>query len=429
MTLREVNRVGEVKKNIPKLRFKGYEDAWEQRKLGEVGITYTGLSGKTKEDFGHGNGQFVTYMNVFSNAVASSEMVEPVEIDERQNKVVAGDVLFTTSSETPEEVGMSSVWLENSKNTYLNSFCFGYRPLIPFDPYYLAFMLRSSLMRKKITFLAQGISRYNISKNKMMDIEIPVPIMSEQHQIGEYFRNLDYLITLHQRKYDALKSMKKTLLSKMFPKNGQDVPEIRFKGFTDAWEQRKFMECINNVVDYRGKTPKKLGMNWSEEGFLALSALNVKDGYIDFELDANYGDIELYSAWMKQDLSKGQVVFTTEAPMGNVAQIPDKSKYILSQRVIAFEVAYEKITDDFLATLLKSPKVFDDLTSLATGGTAKGVSQKSLSKLSVKIPQIIEEQNKIAKIICTLNKAITLHQRKLEELKNMKKTLLQQMFV
>lgn len=202
--------------DVPEIRFKGFTDAWEQRKLGEVGTTYTGLSGKTKEDFGHGNGQFITYMNVFSNAVASSEMVEPVEIDDRQNKVVAGDVLFTTSSETPEEVGMSSVWLENSKNTYLNSFCFGYRPIIPFDPYYLAFMLRSSLMRKKITFLAQGISRYNISKNKMMDIEIPVPIMSEQHQIGEYFRNLDYLITLHQRKLDELKNMKKTLLQQMF---------------------------------------------------------------------------------------------------------------------------------------------------------------------------------------------------------------------
>ena len=173
---------------------------WEQRKLGEVGTTYTGLSGKTKEDFGHGSGQFVTYMNVFSNSVASSKMIEPVEIDDRQNKVVAGDVLFTTSSETPEEVGMSSVWLENSENTYLNSFCFGYRPSIPFDPYYLAYMLRSSSMRKKITFLAQGISRYNISKNKMMDIEIPVPTMREQQQVGEYFRNLDNLITLHQRK-------------------------------------------------------------------------------------------------------------------------------------------------------------------------------------------------------------------------------------
>ena len=173
--------------------------SWEQRKLGEVGTTYTGLSGKTKEDFGHGNGQFVTYMNVFSNPVGLPDMTEAVEIDDSQNKVLFGDVLFTTSSETPEEVGMSSVWLENAENTYLNSFCFGYRPTVEFNPYYLAYMLRSSSMRKKITFLAQGISRYNISKNKMMDIEIPIPKIEEQKQIGSYFRNLDNLITLHQR--------------------------------------------------------------------------------------------------------------------------------------------------------------------------------------------------------------------------------------
>ena len=171
---------------------------WEQRKLGEVGETYTGLSGKSKDDFGHGSGKFITYMNVFSNPVASSNMTEAIEIDDSQNKVQFGDVLFTTSSETPDEVGMSSVWLENAENTYLNSFCFGYRPTTEYNPYYLAYMLRSSSMRKKITFLAQGISRYNISKNKMMDIEMPIPSIDEQKQIGEYFRNLDNLITLHQ---------------------------------------------------------------------------------------------------------------------------------------------------------------------------------------------------------------------------------------
>lgn len=138
-------------------------------------------------------------MNVFSNPVGSPDMTEAVEIDESQNKVHFGDVLFTTSSETPEEVGMSSVWLENAENTYLNSFCFGYRPTIKFDPYYIAYMLRSSAIRKKIIFLAQGISRYNISKNKMMDIEMPIPPTKEQQLIGEYFRNLDTLITLHQR--------------------------------------------------------------------------------------------------------------------------------------------------------------------------------------------------------------------------------------
>ena len=151
-------------------------------------------------------------MNVFSNSVSSPEMTEPVEIDDWQSKVLSGDVLFTTSSETPEEVGMSSVWLENSENTYLNSFCFGYRPSVPFDPYYLAYMLRSSSMRQKIAYLAQGISRYNISKNKMMDITIPVPTMTEQQLLGDYFRNLDNLITLHQRKLEAMITAKILLI-------------------------------------------------------------------------------------------------------------------------------------------------------------------------------------------------------------------------
>ncbi len=202
--------------NVPEIRFKGFTDAWEQRKLGEVGKTYSGLSGKTKDDFGHGEAKFVTYMNVFSNSVCLPNMTEAVEIDDKQNKVLFGDVLFTTSSETPEEVGMSSVWLENAENIYLNSFCFGYRPTKEFNPYYLAYMLRSPSTREKITFLAQGISRYNISKNKMMDIEIPIPSIVEQKQIGEHFRTLDSLITLHHRKLEKLEQIKQAMLHKMF---------------------------------------------------------------------------------------------------------------------------------------------------------------------------------------------------------------------
>ena len=106
------------KAKVPSIRFKGFTDAWEQRKLGEVGSTYTGLSGKSKIDFGHGEGRYITYMNVFTNAISSPKMVEHIEIDSKQNEVKAGDVFFTTSSETPEEVGMSSVMLENRPNTY-----------------------------------------------------------------------------------------------------------------------------------------------------------------------------------------------------------------------------------------------------------------------------------------------------------------------
>lgn len=171
---------------------------WEQRKLGEVGTTYTGLSGKTADDFGHGEASFITYMNVFSHPVANSEMVEHVEIDNKQREVQVGDVFFTTSSETPEEVGMSSVLKEKHGVTYLNSFCFGFRPNVKFDLDYLAYMLRSEPTRSQIKILAQGISRFNISKNKMMDINIQVPNLEEQAMVGAYFRNLDHLITLHQ---------------------------------------------------------------------------------------------------------------------------------------------------------------------------------------------------------------------------------------
>ena len=201
---------------VPEIRFKGFTDTWEQRKLGDLGTTYTGLSGKTSSDFGHGEARFVTYMNVYSNPVANPNMIEPVEIDKKQNEVNVGDVFFTTSSETPEEVGMSSVLLEKQGHLYLNSFCFGYRPKQKIDPYYLAFMLRSEPVRKKIIFLAQGISRYNISKNKMMEICVPLPSLGEQKKIGNFCKNLDELITLHQRRLEKLKNIKKSCLEKMF---------------------------------------------------------------------------------------------------------------------------------------------------------------------------------------------------------------------
>lgn len=202
---------------VPEIRFPGFTEDWEERKLGGIGKTYTGLTGKSKEDFGHGDAKFVTYMNVFQNPKATLEQLENVEIDPRQNEVKKGDVFFTTSSETPEEVGMSSVWTHDINNIYLNSFTFAYRPTIKFDLDYLAFMLRSQSVRKKIIFLAQGISRYNISKTKMMDISVPIPVnFEEQQKIGTFFKQLDDTITLHQRKLDLLKETKKGFLQKMF---------------------------------------------------------------------------------------------------------------------------------------------------------------------------------------------------------------------
>ena len=206
-------------------------------------------------------------------------------------------------------------------------------------------------------------------------------------------------------------------------------PQLRFEGFTDAWEERKFFESIASTIDFRGRTPKKLGMDWSDSGYLALSALNVKNGYIDPLADAHYGDEKLYRKWMSgRELKKGQVLFTTEAPMGNVAQVPDDNGYILSQRTVAFETKEDMMTNDFLAVLLKSPLVFNNLTALSSGGTAKGVSQKSLKGLSITVPLDIDEQQKIGSFFKQLDNTITLHQRKLDLLKEQKKGYLQKMF-
>ena len=194
----------------PRIRFRGFTDAWERRKLGECGETYAGLSGKSKNDFGHGDAKFITYMNVFSNPIIEVDGgLERIEIDQKQNQVQHGDVFFTTSSETPDEVGMSSVWLGDSENIYLNSFCFGYRPKIKVENFFLAYALRAQSFRRAIIFLAQGISRYNISKNRVMEIVGKFPSYSEQAKIGAFFRGLDELIALHQRKHKHRKKTSK----------------------------------------------------------------------------------------------------------------------------------------------------------------------------------------------------------------------------
>ena len=267
--------------------------------------------------------------------------------------------------------------------------------------------------------------------NDLKEVSLCYPkVKKEQTKIGNYFQQLDTLITQHQDKHDKLLNVKKAMLEKMFPKKGADVPEIRFKGFSEKWEERKLLDNIDKIIDFRGRTPKKIGLDWSETGYLALSALNVKNGYIDQNVEAHYGNQNLYDKWMVgNELHKNQVLFTTEAPMGNVVQIPDNKKYILSQRVIAFGVNPSLITEDFLAVMLSLPLMFQKLSSLSSGGTAKGVSQKSLSTVDVFISKDTNEQTKIGNFFKNLDTLLSLHQSELEKLKNIKKACLEKMFV
>lgn len=159
---------------------------------------------------------YVTYLNIYSNEIANLRGLDKIEIDDRQTEIKYGDVFFTTSSETPEEVGLSSVWKYDLANVYLNSFCFGFRPNVKFDIYFLAYLLRSPSFRASMKLLAQGISRYNISKNRVLELNILFPSLKEQEKIGKQLSLLDKNIALQQQKLDKLKDLKIAYLNELF---------------------------------------------------------------------------------------------------------------------------------------------------------------------------------------------------------------------
>ena len=208
-----------AEKEYPNLRFKGFTDAWEQRKLGEIGTTYSGLSGKNKSDFEKGNSNFVTFLEVLNNPVLKNiDLTNKVEIkeNEHQNKVKRNDILFNTSSETPEEVATSTVVDVNQDNLYLNSFCFGFRPNVQFSNYYIGYYLRSNHFRSRVFCLAQGISRYNISKKSLIKLKLSLPKLEEQDKISRIFNQIELLLTLYENKQQYLTEIKNTLLNTMF---------------------------------------------------------------------------------------------------------------------------------------------------------------------------------------------------------------------
>ncbi|MBP3616346.1 MAG: restriction endonuclease subunit S [Alphaproteobacteria bacterium] len=203
-----------------KTRLSGFTQPWKTVKLGEIGKTYTGLSGKNSSDFGSGF-PFITYMNIYLNNQIKNDQFEFVNIkeNENQNAVKYGDIFFTTSSETPDEVGFASVLLFNPEvNTYLNSFCFGFR-LNDFEtllPEFASFYFRSEDVRKIMLKLAQGATRFNLSKNELMKEKITIPSdITEQKAIADILQSCDLEIEKLKTKLDLLKLQKKGLMQQL----------------------------------------------------------------------------------------------------------------------------------------------------------------------------------------------------------------------
>ena len=201
-----------------KLRFDKTSE-WETFTLNDLGKTYNGLSGLSKDNFEKGNSKYITYKSIFDNNILKSDFTENVELNNKsQNEVKKGDLFFTGSSETPEEVGMVSVLNSTVEDCYLNSFCFGFRLNNNYDinPLFLAYYLRSPIMRNKIMILAQGSTRFNLSKKEILKLKVEIPPISEQQHVIDLFQNVDNKINEISMQTDNFNEFKKGLLQQMF---------------------------------------------------------------------------------------------------------------------------------------------------------------------------------------------------------------------
>ena len=275
---------------------------------------------------------------------------------------------------------------------------------------------------------SQGSTFEAINSNDLKGLKLPIPHIDEQEKIALILSNVDEQIDNVDALIEKNKELKKGLMQTLLTKG---IGHTKFKKteigeIPEEWDVIKFFDFVDKIIDFRGRTPKKLGMDWGNGDIQALSANNVKMGKIDFSLECYLASEELYEKWMSgNELKNGDIIMTMEAPLGNVALVPDERKYILSQRVIALKTK-DFINNKFMKYMLMSDGVQRQLETLSTGTTAKGINQKNLARVYVKIP-MIKEQEKIASILFKIDEKIEEYQNKKQKLEEIKKGLMQQL--
>lgn len=412
----------------PQLRVAGFDGDWEELTLGDVSLRInTKNADRVTEETFTNSAQYgiISQLEYFDNSVSNPENIGGYYIVE-PNDFVYNPRISMLAPYGP--VNRNKLGRRGATSPLYSVF----RPS-GIDHSFLEYFFKSDLWHDFMRMNGDTGARHDrfaIGVDDFYRLGLSRPSTEEQQAIGSIFTQFDRLIGHHRSKHERLQQTKISLMQRMFPEGNAEQPRLRFQSFAGPWKTAPLLDAIRSIIDFRGRTPKKLGMDWSETGHLALSANNVKHGYVDFARDPHYGDDALYARWMAgRELHKGQVVFTTEAPMGNVAQVPDTRKYILSQRVIAFEVIPNRITEGFLKVVLGSPLVFAQLTSLSSGGTAQGVSRRSLSQVQVCLPVDLEEQRRIAAIFSRLDDLIFREQLHINKLLQVKSGLLQKMFI
>lgn len=281
-------------------------------------------------------------------------------------------------------------------------------------------------VRKYVTTTSQpALSMENIRKMKII-----VPPLKEQEKIAEILSTVDCQIDDTKMLIEKCRVLKKGLMQRLLSRG---IGHCEFKNsevgeIPVGWEVLGFFDFVERIIDFRGRTPKKLGLDWGGGDILALSANNVKMGNIDFTIENYFASNELYEKWMLgSELCKNDILMTMEAPLGNVALVPDNKKYILSQRVVALKTK-EFINNEFMLYMIMSDIIQNQLNMLSTGTTAKGINQKNLAKVKVVIPTL-EEQEKIAQILSSVDNQIEEYENKKQQLEELKKGLMQQLLI
>ena len=281
--------------------------------------------------------------------------------------------------------------------------------------------------KTRIVDAASSTAQPALSLGTMKKFRLPIPPLPEQKKIASILTSVDEVIENTQKQIDKLQDLKKATMNELLTKG---IGHTEFKDselgrIPKSWKEVSLGKLIDKLLDFRGRTPKKLGLDWGGGKIKALSANNVKMGRVDFEKECYLASNELYEKWMtKGDSRKDDVLFTMEAPLGNVCLVPDNNRYILSQRVILFRVN-KLILPSYIHHTLASQYFQNTLVKHSTGTTATGIQQKNLVKLKLLVPSSIEEQQKIASIITSVDKKIEYIQKKLSQTQSLKKSLMQ----
>ena len=415
----------------PTIRFEGYTDDWEQRKLGELGSLKNGMN-FSKEAMGIGF-PFVNLQNIFGNNVIDVTNLGKAMASDSQLKdynLLNGDVLFVRSSVKLEGVGEAAVVPQNLENTTYSGFIIRFRDEYGLDNNFKRFLFGIESVRNQIMAQATNSANKNISQTVLENLCLKIPNKSEQEKIGLYFSNLDNLITLHQRKCEETKKLKKFMLQKMFPKKGEKVPEIRFDDFTDDWEQRKVPELLKNSSSAMKIGPFGSALKkeyFVEEGVKVYAQENVFTG--DFSIGSYYITEDKYKELQSCELYPGDLVISMMGTIGACAIFPENmEKGIMNSHLLRLQFDNEVVPKYIMYLLRDSDLIRKQIDRLSVGSIMSGLSSSVVKKLVFPIPRLAE-QKKIIEYLDSLDKIITLHQHKCEELQNIKKFMLKNMFI